>query len=601
MPLLVYNSIDLSANLCTLAVDQSPAFDPSNTDQLFTKISIHTLTTVTPGILPAIGGEQPGDTVARLRHLLTAPRRPFTFSPGGAGLQIDLPGGLDDNNGPKPTVFSIQPGLTTGSFIVSWGVEICLVDCGSSQPPSDLSIRYRQVFSMDRNWAATVRTDGRLIISSRSTIAGDALRGLVTPSLSAGFRRETAEYGMEPSGLVWGFAFSDKQLHHLPPFPALELKGGQIESIPLRGGLRKGELVLSLNGAPGTSAVDLLQVGVRLALARINVSNPFSTKDNKIMMGGSIRESLDDDRTGVDLRFEWNLRPPTKRITGNGKPPAPINILGGGFGVGVGAGAFVFGGGGNIQNTPEGKNPAGVPTFGEWIGKPLEGTSTAWPTATPTRGMTDGLKLVAAILSDPCGTGATLSTGGSDNTLVGTTEDGASVTVSQLEAGGASNNELVADDDQTLYVEEDLPGTWDFYKVTAHYNTDPGTIVVGTTVPGTKSAKVRTRNESKTLRLEWALTRIGGQPELPFQDFEDDNWILVSPGNAVSLDNADVASDGVSLIYKAAGVARFEALDSSAVVMNYPVPPFLDAEIVGRPVRVVMHELVGGGGPVVGP
>jgi hypothetical protein len=588
--LCVYNGIDLSADWLTRSVSHEPEWDPMKCDQLYTKMTIGGTSIIAANLIPAATGEEPGDIVERIRHYLTAPRRPFLFNPGNAGVQINLPGGLDDANGPKPKVFAINS-VTPGSFVVSWEIEVCLVDCGEAPPPY-LSCRWSEVQSYDRLMRATRSIDGTLILSSRAPVAGDDFRLMVTPALAMGFRRELSEYVSVGDGVTWKFRFEDRQLCHQPPYPALEMRGHQIESIPMKGGVRRGELVLSLYGPPGAQARDLLTVGCRLALARIHASNPMTFKSSgKVMMGGAIRESLDDDKIGIDLRFEWNMRAPRGRITSRGGLLSDIAT-------GVIAPGYLIGRAISSALTPEGLDPAGVPTYAEWLGRPLEGTTAAWPTTPPTRGLTAGMRMAAALLRDPCGAAVELRASKGGTEMKGVTSDGASVLVSEAAASAADLVKQV-DDFATLYVDEDLPGTWDHYHVATVYERDPGVIVVSATAPGTKPAKVRVSGETLKMRAEWSLTRIGGKPELPFRKIGDSpDWAIVKPGSLTSYENLDVASDGVSVRYSASGMIHLASLDPESVQESWPIPPFLNAAMLQQAAKVEIQQPTG---PVVGP
>src|SRR4051812_5562069 len=98
---LTYNTVDLGSYLLTQKIDQGPVYDPSRSDQIYTSVVLRCKSVLYANCLAAVGGETPPATAARIRHYLTAPRRPLSYSVGGVSF-IDLPGGLDDANGPMP-------------------------------------------------------------------------------------------------------------------------------------------------------------------------------------------------------------------------------------------------------------------------------------------------------------------------------------------------------------------------------------------------------------------------------------------------------------------------------------------------------------------
>lgn len=575
MSTAIYNGVNLGAYLLTERIEQAPSLDPSRSDQLYTDSILKVKSVIYPNCLASLPGEVPATTAARIRHLLTCPRKPLAYTTGGV-TYFDLPGGLDDANGPMPLQdgFSVVQ-ISEGAWIVTWGVRVCLTDCGSGSPPAYLSNRWEAAVSFDRDGYDTRRTSGLLIVSSRGPSSPDDLRSLVTPGIDPGFRRETADYRLAPDGLHYHYAFVDRKLSKIPPYPATTMDGEQVESCSVFGGKRQGMLNLTLTAPPTVDARDLLNACIKVAMGRVFASDPQrDQKANPLIREAAFRESLSDTKNAVSLSLKWAMRPAGSRDAGK-KPGLAGQLIGGGIGsiggpFGAWAGAAI---GGQLDaQTPEGRDQKALPMFAAWLGRPLDGFDPARGIAPPLRGVTGQIRLVAAALRDPCGSDVELRSSGFDNQFVGTTSDGATVSVGTFDPSNPP------DDTAALYSTEEPPGVWDTWVVTAHYQDDTGWDVLPPAKPGGAGKAVCMRGRAFTLRYEWAFTREGGEPTVPMPvENADENWVYVA--GDFSSEPLDVAADGVSIRYSAAGYWIYKALDPAKVVISYPIPPFLNKSL----------------------
>ena len=556
-----YNGIDLSYVL-TQSVTQEPARDPSGTDQLYTRIRIEVRAVLNAGLNPSLGAsDTPARQIPRIRHMLTAPRRALYYAAGGSpgGAVIDLPAGRDDHTGPWPDAPALTvTHVTEATYVVTFAVVVCLTDCGTA-PPEYLSNRWQESINYDANWHATRRVVGTLITSGRAPGSPDDLRLLVTPGVPPGFRRESADYQLSEDGLTVRYTFADRQLAKVPPFPATTMRGRQVETTPMPGGKRKGEIQLSLTGPPTVNPRDLLGVAIRVAMARAyHVGFTVSEKSGRILVGGSIAESLDDDKNEVSLHLQWDIPPARSRDRGlqeavlsNTPPGTP--------GRGSGEPYTV-----DARSPLTGRPAASTGMFASWVGRPLSGSDPAGSVAPPLRGIGPAayIRLVAAALKDPCGAElqeTTLST--DDNRLVGTSQ------YANLTVGPLPNP--VPDDEDGLFADDDTGGVWEHHELVYHYRDFPGVGVVPPPKEGDDCSFVKLHGSYMALRVELAATRVGTPPVLPPPDGLNDGS-LVYVGGVWSPAAADVAADGVSVRYRVSAVYDYVLRSRPTATPRWP-------------------------------
>lgn len=631
---LAYNGIETGYTL-TQSVQQGPEYDPSGTDQLYTRIDIRTEFILNAALNPALVGETPAITCARIRHMLTAPRRSLFYAVG-ADYLINLPGGLDDANGPfpDPAAFNIVS-LNQSTFVVTFAVTVRLTDCsgegGAAAARGYLSLRWNQATRYEgSSHLCTKRTSGLLIISSRSSIAPDNLRGLVTPYIEPSFRRDESEYALDDSGLRYRFTFVDRELmRELPLVPtstlrgnvgaganagsttALRMSGSQIESVPLPGAIRRGSIHLRLEGSKLTHPRDLMTTAIGICFQRAREGDVLEAQTKLgsiVMIGGAFAEDLSDSINAVTVTMEWKTKPRVNRengqkaegtnwwtVGGAGVGGVVGGVLGGPVGavVGIGVGGFLgnaagnaLGGGqGNIGGvgtaiaaagvvTAQGKPSVAFPLDLKWVGKPLQSTFAGASVAPAVRGTADAVRMVAGALLDPCGAQlqeTTLDPVSGDNASVGVNPDGSTTTIREIRADD------IPDDTDGQY-EDDGPGIWDEYTMRAIYQTDTGTRMLPPTDEDGESVPVKMHAKFSKLTVELTAERIGSPPSIPPGESSDPNIVFLTSKNVY--DSLDVAANGVSEIYKCAIIYEYGVRDASKLCMAYPVPPFLQANLV---------------------
>ncbi|OWK45761.1 hypothetical protein [Fimbriiglobus ruber] len=448
MATLTYNGITLS--YCSVrSVDHKPVPDPSGTDQLYTSTEIH-VTGYLNGTAPPAQltddetYETPVQTWLRIRHLLLLPRRQLIFTQDGAnGVRtfitnddsgdgdlppdVDASGAvyLDDANGPQPLYARVVSPLTNATYAIDFAVKITLVECDNPNYDEDtgsLSLRWSETTDYDESsWLCTKTRTGVLMVSSLAAldVDSDAVRRLVTPVIPAGFRRASAKYIVDTNGLAYRFTFVDKQLMKLPHV-ATKIRGSMSVEAPMTGGMRLGSIHLTLSGQKGLPTIELLNAGIRIAVARILATNPQRTgspSTGPVMYGHTVTESLDDDKNEITLDVHWKCGVGAARTTGSSVAVAgaavagsPLLALAPNFAV---VGSLV----GEYQayvaaNAPAAEPPPALPGTYAWVGQPYAGidpasaagkAAIAASVVMPTRGVAATVQLVAAVLNDPCG------------------------------------------------------------------------------------------------------------------------------------------------------------------------------------------------------
>lgn len=346
---LSYNTI----NFCYPRTDvhiMGPAKDPSGTDQLYTQVRLKVqsyiyavddgtrlVTFFDPtsaadvigfGGGPTVPGAAAVNTMTRIRHMLTAPRKQLywdgtslpgtTSPPTGGAAYLDIPErvgnqGGDDANGPWPddSAFEIKY-VTPGCYEVTWACTVCIRDCPTDPVPvKPISLRWSDDLSWDRYWKLTYRRSGLLIVSSNDVSDIDYYRraGVIRPAVYAGFRRNKAKYTMDPSGLKCTFEFEDEQIRFAPPYPAVEMTIHQSEDVPLPGGQRKGSVVVRLVGVQSANVRDLMAWSLTIAGKRAYAACPLAGAGGVLLGNMNFTSTETDTAVEVSASMSYKVQP----------------------------------------------------------------------------------------------------------------------------------------------------------------------------------------------------------------------------------------------------------------------------------------------------
>lgn len=598
-----YNGIEFT-DINTDNHVMGPATDPSHSDQLFTEFNLTIRSILNVKNLPAIVQDADAQTIlARVRHYLTEPRGTLyydiTSPPGTRGPNpvFNLTDGRDDAGGPWPDKDAFKIAYTTpGTLEVIWKCTIRLRDCGSLNPSEPLSLRWEDSISWDGTWKATYHRSGTLIISSRSANNIDWFRrNKVAPAVCAGFQRMNATYRCSRDGLRCDFDFADEQIRFAPPYPGVELKINQSESAPLVGGMRKGNVSVSMTGIQSANVVDMGRWCLQIMKARIWSANPLTSQGT--VLGTANLETIETTK-GVEsvATCSYKVQPDGTRE----------GVLVAAFGKWAQSAADQAAGVVKGQTTPEGRLATGL-TYFPWVGygtsaktQQNPGGFAEW--ANPTAavggpasgvGLAASISLFAALLNDPCGVSlsATPNAGGYTNELRTkpetfndpTSGQGGpnSIQTSQLNASRSALNAaqypvtLANTDKSGLTVWDGQAGVYDYWQSVNEYVDEPGVLVLPTSNPLGKNIAVNYASPQMKLIKRWTAKRQGATPALPPKQMQDPNFVYVG-GTTPQLRCIDVGANGVDIIYEVSGVYVYEALDATIVPFIADIPPMLD-------------------------
>lgn len=315
MSILTYNTVPLSM-VKTLGVEQRPTYDPSNTDVLWFTYTLRTESIFSVGTavfggdsfvpfgLPDLeaGETSPHEIMARLRHMLLQPRKPLLFQ-AGSGLPgeflLDVSGGLDANNGPKPLRCDIAQ-LTETTFRVLWDVEVSLADCDNTAQRF-ASNRWEQTHDIDAKGFSTLTTTGELVVRSDMRVNPDQLRGLVAPPLGNDFVRE-ASYQLDRSGLKLQYRFRDVQKYILPPDGCTVVDGDTAITGTHDGGVLTGSVRVVLEGLKGEKPRNLMATACLMAFRKLESLKPVERNGGAVVLSQcGYRQWHADNRVEVTL------------------------------------------------------------------------------------------------------------------------------------------------------------------------------------------------------------------------------------------------------------------------------------------------------------
>ena len=474
--MLKYNGISIAYQRVQTIV-HGPVKDPSGTDQLFTKITlvvdglIYASSSIANSTVPVetqdfVAGSSPvSAAAARIRHMLTAPRKPLYYdvtTPSAATGAvptvpnvplINVQNPPDDNNGPwpDPDAFRINY-VTQNTFEITWACTTWLTDCGPGESAAaPLSLRWEDSISYDKYWKATWQRTGTLIISARDPRSIDAYRRTtVIPGVPPGFRRVRSHYTMSKDNLRCDFTFTDEQMRYRPPYPVMDMDIVQSESFPLINGMRHGEVFINLKGVQTANPRDLVMWAIVILRARIFAARPFIGA-SKTVLGDAVIKTRETE-TSVEVSATARYKIPPRKERGGGilgeadgggwlEAALTFGVVGGTIGtfvpiIGTVAGTVVGAAGGLIGRAfagppaPPGAGapapagaapglvgiaPGGFPDF-PWVGvgtSPTNGwlpfgyqvwaNPVGWIQPPPAGvGLATGVALMGSILRDPC-------------------------------------------------------------------------------------------------------------------------------------------------------------------------------------------------------
>lgn len=337
MSLLSYNGIYFPYGATTDFVQEALRDDLSDTDWYCTKFDISTQAVVNINYLQLLApdlvnlpreGRGPADIMDVIRTRLIQHRRSLAFTFNDRNLipsvQNGLPGTVDAQNGPKPQYCKIDQ-LTDTSFLITYRIiahywENPNPSSGSFDPtnaPGNVALYNRWSETMDINkMGYTKRTrNGKMMIRSDNVqgfIADQVRAQMCIVGVPRGFLRESASYTVTPDGLAIQYQVVDAEQFKMPPAPAFEARGEYIESTPLGGALRFGEVRIHLKADKVTSQATLVDIATSVAVAKVKLGSnnnrplpSFRLKDVALIQMGAIKVWMYDNEVEVQLKVMY--------------------------------------------------------------------------------------------------------------------------------------------------------------------------------------------------------------------------------------------------------------------------------------------------------
>lgn len=606
----------------TVDVQSAPQQDPAGIDLVCTAHTISIEAVIAVGDLVGgwVPGELPADTLARVQHLLEAPRRRFTYKVGGRIL-FDISGQPNDGArdqdatiGPVPQVHGIKR-VTDLTFVVTWSVTVYTRGCKDVRQ-TFASLRWVQTHTIDDRQYSTLRMTGRLMCT-RDMLQGlasiDDLRWVVTPPVPPDFIRTTSEWTILADGLAAEFSFVDEEQYIVPPAGAVKLKGTFTRSTNNFGAMYVAEARVKLTGKKETPKPTLMGMAVSIALDKLTNAGPATDKSGNILIkDGAFSEILEQNEVEVILRAQVLNTP----ASDNSKTVESIAQ-----GIGRGAVAIAtppilipFVAAKQVADElakqkqaadapppPDKKKPPAVGglDLGQFSGV-LPGCSVPPQTtgiyvpgagiAPDLYGHLPQLRLLAAAFNDPClaqsvarasrkPDTATLSTFNNDGQALtsGKVQKALSPSLTP-ESPGTSVVKTVAELPARMVsrgaVNYDGPGVWEEFACEMHYDYRSSKRVLPRTVSGLPGVTVQGWNDTCDLYVTWTATKNGSKPTIPsWADSADGN--LVCTAHPVTTDEVELGPDGDSLKYTIGGRYEYSFVDASKADIRNAIPPWL--------------------------
>lgn len=593
---LTYNGITID-QVMTERLELVPEKDPSGVDQLYTRFTLRIRTILYPGVNPSNPGEDPADAMKRIRHMLLTPRAPLSYSVNGK-VVVETKG-RDDENGPETTCEYDE--LRPGAFLMAFTVTVRLTDCENAASKDYLSLKWTDSIVDNAQMISTRRRTGTLVISPNRTPDANSMRPLVTPDVPSGFRREHSEYTLSEDGRIIRFTFVDKAMMQSPPDIAVRMRGVQVESATPPGSVRMGMIRLRLDGTLGTSKKDLLAAAVYAAMSRVYASGPLQSSTGRILMGWSVSEGLGDDECWVELSVNWRIKPDKSRsntsgVTKKTTPGLLTWLISPPLAAGITIRSAITNGAGPKPNAA-GKDTAAISGAPAWVGAALPNATPGRIVAPPANGLANAVKLVAAILNDPCGQTSELVAGGGFDAELrtggpgfgGLNGDAAATAVNSgtgtLTAQVVPAESIPPDDQQGLY-DDGKPGVYDEYTIVSRYRYNSGKVVLASTKVGEPAREVQLHNPTLKLTVEWTAVKVGGPLVIPKPANSPDGLAIWKDGT-ITTNETEIAADGVSERHEASGIYEYEYTRPELASIAAPLVPFLSCDLADSSNRVL--------------
>lgn len=637
---LTYNGVSLSY-IETASVHSEAVKDPSGMDHMYNRHTIEVTAVLafsrTSVVPPAMPGETPAQTMARVGHMLAVPRRPFVYAVDG--MVLFKSDGLDQAGGPFPVGQPSITQITPQSFEIKYTIEFCENDCPENartqtlggikglpaaavqlSNPLWLSIRWTQEQDIDEFNYSTIITTGRAIFGAdvlRKLGGADQLRGLVVPPVPNNFIRKS-KYTIQENGLQLDFVHVDQEQYIMPPDQTGKISGSFTHRFIKGGGKWFANVILKLEGRKNTPKARLMATAVSIAYSRLKAADIQDDGKKPFVMDGKFTEQFEKNSVEVELAAITSAPHATTGTMTNATSQDQSAGKSAGILIGLIPGSGLAGGvlgtAGSLigeaitdsirkqradAQARAAQNQAGNPgilplNLQQW-GTPLLGCpnpdDAAAGISPDLYGNFPALRLMAAAFRDPCLT-STLSLAQQSNTYppipsppgYPTTPTGDRPSLTNRPPYPASSqvstlSSLPPIRYQVLRtIRDPYQGVYDTYEIECLYSRKENCDVLASTTtaqPGIAAAgkKVQWANPELSLLCRWTATKIGVPPTVPDPTSKDTNTVLID--SALTLSDVKLTGDGAHLSYTIGGEYFYKFLDITKANVSIPVAPFM--------------------------
>lgn len=338
MALVSYNGIRLPYPLHSQFRSQS-VYDESGTDRTYTQIYANVQCLINTDMISVISDElsSTADIIQIMRVVrfkLMQQRKALSVMIGSRDLvpnAAGVVGTVDAKNGPQVKNVTINQ-LTDKSFIVNFEVEGNYWENYRSQSGAELGVNRKGNTVISNRWSDSQEIDAgkytRRVREGKVVIRSDNAEGLTADQIRSdfavfgitdGFVRKRASYRVHPDGLSMTYTLEDQEVWLMPPPPAYEANGYYTESTTLNGGLRWGEVQLTLKGAKDVPKAELIRVALVTMMQKLQFANSVvnrgADQNGKlrirmnplgILSSSYIRTSLWENDVTVSARFMFD-------------------------------------------------------------------------------------------------------------------------------------------------------------------------------------------------------------------------------------------------------------------------------------------------------
>lgn len=633
MPRLSYGGLTLPFE-DTQAFRQVPVEESNQYLHTATEVAVSSVLTPTVICLP---GESFRGALQRVRHLLEKPRQAFYLYLDDGTPYLSVPAGADVAGGPHTRVIDLHTFAGTDSAHLTWAVTVATRDCPNAgmRGPDWTHFSWRESLDLDDEHVATRTRTGVLrlrgdrlnfnVLDDRGNLVNataDGFRGLVNPSIPNWFVRTSARYEVQEDGLALRFTYVDRERYAMPPKPAVKATGRY--TLNTGNGAKMVALVqFAMSGrmdagdhrdpnrpdgvAPSTGKQKLLETCIAVAMNRLKRGLGQNSSTRRWHIIGEVWSDEYAPSVSVSLRTMAAVPVRATEMTGG--------VFGGLFG-GSGAGQAV---GTRTLTADEQKRraaglgagvaraagvgdeiPRGLARFG-WDEPPL------YYDDLPTkigRGSAPLLRLLAKALNDPCLDAAA----GAGGVLVPPFRMGQAAGGVAAEGGGRAATEPEGDGLATTAAAEIPPATfglfpglfpdpladdgpatggrvWTHLELRPRFHKDMGRVARTEMRDGGLTRVIKVKGVSVGYVVEWAAERVGAPPEVPPEEHPDTNFQLLESSWVPGV--MEIAPDGVTVIYTAAGRYAYAVLDPSKLAAG-AVLTAAAAEVFGKGVAPIL-------------